>query len=52
MLSKVLQVIEPNLIDIILSISLGSISVLFEPELRLVWLVYVTKAMVTVDEVS
>ena len=32
--------------------NLGSISVLFEPELRLVWLVYVTKAMVTVDEVS
>ena len=31
---------------------LGSIGVLFEPELRLVRLVYVTETMVTVDKVS
>ena len=30
---------------------LGSISVLFEPEIRLVRLVYVTETMVTVDKV-
>ena len=30
---------------------LGSISVLFEPQLPLLRLVYVTKAMVTVDKV-
>ena len=30
---------------------LGSVGVLFEPELHLVRLLYVTKAMVTVDKV-